>query len=202
VDDPLRSAIQLQEGSAPRAGRPSSENIMTDIALDLLARVRIASPCPMRWEDMTGDEKKRHCAQCNLSVYNLSAMTRAEAESLLASKRDGRMCAGFYRRADGTVLTRDCPVGLAAAKERVRRAVARVAAALGLVVAGGSAAGAAGGSWSGLGSPRLRAFQPFAILSKWLMPAPPPPPPGPPGPWIAGDICIPTPAPAPRKGCS
>ena len=90
----------------------------------MLERVRIASPCTADWEQMIGDDHIRFCSQCNLNVYNLSAMTRREAEELIAS-REGRLCARLYRRSDGTVLTGDCPVGLRA----VIRKISRVAGA-------------------------------------------------------------------------
>jgi hypothetical protein len=83
---------------------------------------------------MSGDERVRHCAQCHLNVYDLSAMTRAEAEALI-EEAEGSLCVRLYRRADGTVLTADCPVGVAAARRFARRATASlgalVAAALG-----------------------------------------------------------------------
>jgi hypothetical protein len=63
-------------------------------------------------------ERIRHCSQCQLNVYNLSAMTRAEAEALVG-RAEGRLCVRFYRRADGTILTQNCPVGLRALKRRV-----------------------------------------------------------------------------------
>lgn len=91
---------------------------------DLVDRLRIASPCPMNWESMTGDERARFCQQCKLHVYNISEMTRGQAEALIL-KTEGRFCARLYRRADGTVLTKDCPVGLRA----IRRRVSRVAGA-------------------------------------------------------------------------
>lgn len=50
----------------------------------LLDIVRIASPCPVSWEGISGDERTRHCSECNHKVYNLSAISRAEAERLLA----------------------------------------------------------------------------------------------------------------------
>jgi len=50
-------------------------------------------------------------------VYNLSAMTQSEATALV-NKTEGRLCVRFYRRPDGTMLTRDCPVGLRALKRR------------------------------------------------------------------------------------
>lgn len=105
---------------------------------DLLGRVRVAAPCPTQWEAMEGGERVRFCRQCDLHVYNLSAMRRAEAEALVA-RTEGRLCARFYRRADGTILTRDCPTGLAALRRRVsRRAAAVLAAVAGLWAAAGA----------------------------------------------------------------
>ena len=86
----------------------------------LLENIRIAAPCPVSWDKMTGDEQVRHCQECKLNVYNLSEMTRREAESLISS-REGRLCVRFYRRADGTVLTRDCPRGLRKQIDRISR---------------------------------------------------------------------------------
>src|SRR4051794_558697 len=45
-----------------------------------LETLRIASPCTARWDEMRGDEQMRYCGQCRKKVYNLSAMTRDEAE--------------------------------------------------------------------------------------------------------------------------
>ncbi len=44
----------------------------------------IEKPCPMKWDDMQGDEKRRFCEQCQLHVHNLSAMTPKEQGDLLA----------------------------------------------------------------------------------------------------------------------
>ena len=97
----------------------------------LLSDVRIASPCPASWDKMTGDDRKRFCGQCKLHVYNLSAMAAPEAEALL-QKSEGRLCVRLYRRRDGTVLTRDCPVGF---RRRVWRGVALLAGSFAAVVA-------------------------------------------------------------------
>lgn len=86
-----------------------------------LSNVRIASPCSRDWNEMIGTERKRFCGECKLNVYNLSGMTRREAENLLLNS-EGRLCVRFYRRADGSVLTKDCPVGWQALKQRVSRA--------------------------------------------------------------------------------
>ena len=111
------------------------------ISLPLLDRIQVASPCTARWEDMVGDERVRRCAECNLNVHNFSAMTRDEAEGVLAGLAHGRVCGWFYRRADGTVLTQDCPVGVARVRAAARRALVRVAALIGLVGVAGVAAG-------------------------------------------------------------
>ena len=87
---------------------------------ELLNNVRIASPCSADWEKMVGDERVRHCNQCNLNVYNLSALSSLEAHDLLA-KCEGRLCVRFYHRKDGTILTRNCPVGLKIVMRRVSR---------------------------------------------------------------------------------
>ena len=191
------------------------------ISLPLLERARVAAPCPAKWEDMTGNNKIRHCALCNLNVHNFSAMSREEAEGILARHFNpdgsviasaGRVCGGFYRRADGTYLLQDCPTGLAAIRVRVRNAWLRVAAAIGLI---GSAALAIDsvdhperarrpGQLEALGKiaavpppVALKVNQPFR--SAWALLRPPtqqirgqv---------MVAGSICIPPPPPSPRIG--
>jgi hypothetical protein len=86
----------------------------------MLDRVSIAAPCPADWDSMPGTDQVRHCSQCNKNVYNLSAMTRREAEALLREK-EGQLCTRLYRRADGTILTENCPAGLRAIGRRVSR---------------------------------------------------------------------------------
>ncbi|MEM9875550.1 MAG: hypothetical protein AAF928_11690 [Myxococcota bacterium] len=78
--------------------------------LPLLRDIRIASPCSASWRAMTGDDHVRHCGQCDKNVYDLSAMTADEAERLLA-EHEGYLCVRLYRRRDGTIIHRDCPVG-------------------------------------------------------------------------------------------
>jgi hypothetical protein len=93
----------------------------------MLPEIRIASPCTANWEKMTGDARARHCAECNLDVYNFSEMTSAEIEQLLTAGKGQRVCGRFYRRADGTILTSDCTVGFRA---RMRRVTRRIGVAL------------------------------------------------------------------------
>jgi len=76
-----------------------------------LGVVRLATPCPMKWGDMRGDARVRFCARCELNVFNLSGMTSHEARVLFKAHQ-GRLCVRFWARPDGTVVTRDCPVGV------------------------------------------------------------------------------------------
>jgi hypothetical protein len=106
-----------------------------DNAKSRLDALTVASPCTVAWDSMEGDERVRACAQCRLSVYNLSAMTRPEAERFIDEK-EGRACVRFYRRADGTVITQDCPVGLRAARLKLVRLAGAAAAMVAVLAAG------------------------------------------------------------------
>jgi hypothetical protein len=94
----------------------------------LLDNVRIASPCTASWEDMTGDDRSRHCKACDRPVFSLSAMTRLDAEQFLVDNQTA--CVRLYRRFDGTVITSDCPVGRRRMRVRNVIAIAGSAAAL------------------------------------------------------------------------
>jgi hypothetical protein len=58
--------------------------------------------------------------RCQLQVFNLSGMRRHQAEELIV-KAEGRLCVRLYQRADGTIITADCPLG---AFRRVCRGIA------------------------------------------------------------------------------
>lgn len=71
--------------------------------LPILNQVRIPQPCPVSWDEMTGDDRSRHCSQCDTSVVNLSNMTAAEAAAFLQEHR-GR-CVRVIRKPDGSIVT-------------------------------------------------------------------------------------------------
>ena len=85
-----------------------------------LDHVRVAAPCSADWDSMWGDERVRFCGQCKLNVYNLSEMKRSEAE-LLVARAEGRLCVRYFQRRDGSIITKNCPVGLLAIKRRLTR---------------------------------------------------------------------------------
>ncbi|MBS1785122.1 MAG: hypothetical protein JST24_06815 [Acidobacteria bacterium] len=101
------------------------------IAQDFLNRMRIASPCSASWADMTGDDRARFCASCEKHVYDFSKMTAEQGVALIREK-EGKVCGRLWRRADGTVITADCPVGVKRVKRRLWLPVSKAAA---LVVA-------------------------------------------------------------------
>jgi len=92
-------------------------------------QIKVASPCKRDWSKMSpsGDEKVRACGDCKMNVYNLSAMSEAEAQELV-KQREGRLCVRFYLRPDGTALTRDCPVGVSRARRTYAASLGAIAA--------------------------------------------------------------------------
>jgi len=91
--------------------------------LPVLESLTIAAPCPASWDDMDGDDRVRFCSLCRQSVYDVSAFTRAEATALV-ERTTGRLCLRLFRRSDGKVMTRDCPVGVwRAARRRIAAVV-------------------------------------------------------------------------------
>jgi hypothetical protein len=122
--------------------------------LPLLDSAMIATPCHEPWDTMKGDDKVRFCGSCEKHVYNLSAMTSVDAESLL-EETGGNLCARFYRRPDGTILTADCPVVVK--RRRRRRVVIATVAAV---------AGAFGAVWSLVDQPERAGAGTFEAVER------------------------------------
>ena len=94
-----------------------------------LDNVRVAAPCPANWDGMYGNDRVRFCGECQLNVYNLSEMPRADAERLVGHA-EGRLCVRYYQRKDGSIITQNCPVGLRALKRRVSRIATAISSVL------------------------------------------------------------------------
>jgi hypothetical protein len=143
------------------------------VARSLLDEIQIAAPCPASWDAMAGTDRVRHCRECGLNVYDVSAMTRSEAEALVAA-REGRPCIRLFRRGDGTVLTQNCPVGMARLKLAARRGGAAVVAgffsvlALILALLSLQPRARGGKDWAG----PLREVEPFKTVLDWVDPRP------------------------------
>ena len=98
-----------------------------------LDNLSVASPCSVSWDSMAGDARRRLCETCGTQVYNIEGMNSTEVQELISNRR-GRLCVRLHRRSDGTVLTRDCPIGVRAIRNHLgRRAAATCGLLLGLV---------------------------------------------------------------------
>lgn len=129
-----------------------------------LDQIRIATPCPAAWKDMQGDERVRFCEQCRLNVYNISSMSKTDAEALIADT-EGRLCVTYFQRSDGMVITRDCPLGVRVARAVTRRVVGLAAAICCVLLALTTWAE----NPSGIARTRsLRHVEPFRRLIAWL----------------------------------
>jgi hypothetical protein len=94
----------------------------------------VRTPCLMDWDSMIGDDdRKRFCAVCGKHVYNLTAMSRAEATSVVSAIRDRgeRRCLRLYRRHDGSLGASSCepaPAGARGAWQFTLRSIMAVIA--------------------------------------------------------------------------
>ena len=88
-----------------------------------LKNLTIPSPCSADWNSMKGNNQVRFCEHCDLSVHNLSQMTRHQAERLVA-RSNGRLCVQFVPDANGNPLLSQAGLKL----HRISRRASRIAA--------------------------------------------------------------------------
>lgn len=70
--------------------------------------VTVFSPCEEPWNEMrTVGHTQRFCDLCSQNVYDISMLSREEAEALIFAEGDS-VCVRLTRRYDGTVVTSDC----------------------------------------------------------------------------------------------
>lgn len=102
---------------------------------DLMRNTMIAAPCSEKWEDMTGDDRARLCAKCDLHVVNTFMLTDEEVLASLEKIHKGeRICMRIYRRQDGTFMTRNCPVGVQRIREKAFKAAVWMASGLSVLL--------------------------------------------------------------------
>jgi len=63
----------------------------------------ITDPCPLKWDGMKGDDKRRFCEHCQLHVHNLSRMNARERRAVLSSK--GHVCVTYAMDENGALIT-------------------------------------------------------------------------------------------------
>lgn len=99
-----------------------------------IKKVEIATPCSVPWSSMSGDQAVRFCGKCSKNVYNVSEMHELDLLEMIKQK-EGKVCLRVFRRRDGTIITKDCPVGRFALG--LRQAIVGLVALLGGLAAPG-----------------------------------------------------------------
>ena len=100
---------------------------MSHPSRDYLMNSCIAAPCPVGKESGTcadagtgSGRKVSTCQTCGLFVYDLDGVSATQAGDLTLAM-EALPTPRFFRRRDGRYLTRNCPVGLADLKARLRQ---------------------------------------------------------------------------------
>ena len=158
------------------------EAVMSTVKIPL-EMISIASPCKASWDGMKGDEHARFCGQCSQHVYNISELTQDQAEALI-EEHEGKMCVRYFQRFDGTIMTKDCPVGWAAFKRRTLL-IGGAAAALVISLFSFFTVGVFAATVAGNGA---RVRNPIQVIEDILFPRA-----------VAGGICPPAPPVNPPK---
>ena len=73
--------------------------------LNILDELIITSPCPIRWEEIGGSGRARHCHVCQKNVFDVIEMTSAEAVSILADA-EALPCVRLCHGSDGRLRKR------------------------------------------------------------------------------------------------
>lgn len=89
--------------------------------------IEIPKPCEVPWASMQGNDRVRFCGQCSKNVYNISAMSEEQAMKLLIDS-EGKVCISMLKRADGTIVSDNCPPILRPVRNSFRRLAAVCAA--------------------------------------------------------------------------
>lgn len=100
-----------------------------------LAQLHIPKPCDEPWDGMSGGDTARFCDKCQHDVHDLSAMTRREAEALLA-REGSALCVRYVMRGDEMVFAPEPGPRLMAQLQGLNRLVAAAALAVPLLLAG------------------------------------------------------------------
>lgn len=106
--------------------------------------LRIQTPCPKRWDELSGSGAKRYCSECRLHVHDAAQLTKAEAQALVSSATS-RVCMRMEYDAAGEVVFRDHRALQPIAASNLRGPIVR-AARWAMTAAAGVLAACQGGS--------------------------------------------------------
>jgi len=96
----------------------------------------VPKPCPEDWDQLTPTEQGHHCQTCKTKVWDISSMTRGQAEAFLARHTD-HLCVSYRERSNGEIVYAPEPVVPAG---RLTRLLPAAAAGLSLALAACTAA--------------------------------------------------------------
>jgi ankyrin repeat protein len=65
-------------------------------ARDSAPEIRIALPCDVEWESMTGNDRVRYCEHCKLTVHNVDLISKKQLRRLIARSGD-RLCVSYQQ---------------------------------------------------------------------------------------------------------
>lgn len=82
---------------------------MSDTDLGELGIVKRASPCSGKGA-ANGEGPVRRCGKCQRRAYDVKHLDAFQVRELVM-REEGRPCMRFFERADGLLLTADCPRG-------------------------------------------------------------------------------------------
>lgn len=100
--------------------------------------IEIPKPCEVPWDSMKGNDRIRFCDQCSKNVYNISDMSESQAMKLLIDS-EGKVCISMLKRADGTIVSDNCPPILRPVRNSYRKLAAVISAAIALACSHASA---------------------------------------------------------------
>ena len=93
------------------------------------SRIRVDEPCHEDWGAMRPEGTKRFCDRCDKHVHDLSALTEAEAQAVLATGDAARVCVRYLVDVEGAIVFRKpAPIVPVAALRRRPQPIVRAAA--------------------------------------------------------------------------
>lgn len=98
--------------------------------------LRIQTPCPKSWSELTGSGSKRFCSECSLHVHDATQLTAAQARELV-NNSSSRVCMRMEYDASGAPVFLDTLPSQAESPKLVRFARWALTATAGLLAACG-----------------------------------------------------------------
>jgi hypothetical protein len=82
---------------------------MNERSHSILHNLQTSNPCPVKFDGMDGEERRRICSECKLTIYDIRELDEAEATKLIAAGEGYKFYSTrLFRRKDGTVTTANC----------------------------------------------------------------------------------------------